>query len=58
MIYQDDIYGEVEINEPLILSLLETNAVKRLDGIMQHGITALIGVTEPITRLDLSLIHI
>ena len=55
MIYQDDVYGEVEITEPVILALLNTAALKRLNGIMQHGITALIGVTEPITRLDHSI---
>jgi HD superfamily phosphohydrolase len=55
MEYEDAVYGPVEITEPVLLDLMETAAVRRLQGIMQHGITALIGITEPITRFDHSV---
>ena len=51
----DSVYGPVEITEPALLALLETAAVKRLKGVMQHGITGLLGITTPITRFDHSV---
>jgi HD superfamily phosphohydrolase len=55
MIYSDSIYGEMEINEPVLLDLMATQAIQRLRGVLQHGITALIGITQPITRFDHSV---
>lgn len=55
MRYQDLIYGTVEISEPVLLELLQTDALQRLDQVMQHGITGLIGLTDPVSRLDHSL---
>jgi len=51
----DSVYGPAEITEPVLLALLETAAVKRLKGVMQHGITGLLGITTPITRFDHSV---
>jgi len=55
MRYHDSVYGNIEISEPVILDLLETNALRRLAGVLQHGITGLIGVTQPTTRLEHSI---
>jgi hypothetical protein len=55
MRYQDPIYGPAEINEPTLLDLLGTRALQRLDGILQHGISGLVGVTNPTTRLEHSI---
>ncbi|MCA9918554.1 MAG: HD domain-containing protein [Anaerolineales bacterium] len=55
MKYQDAIYGPAAIDEPVLQDLLQSNAVQRLHGVLQHGITGLIGLTEPITRFDHSL---
>lgn len=55
MIYHDTIYGDVEINEPVILALLETAVLQRLKGVLQHGITGLIGLTDKTTRFDHSV---
>ncbi len=55
MIYHDTIYGEVAIDEPVILALLETAVLTRLKGILQHGITGLIGLTDQTTRFDHSV---
>ncbi len=55
MRYEDAVYGSVEIVEPVLLDLLDAAAVRRLAHILQHGISGLIGVTAPITRLDHSL---
>ncbi|MCB8979504.1 MAG: HD domain-containing protein [Ardenticatenaceae bacterium] len=51
----DPIYGPTEIDEPLLLDLLHSHAVQRLHGVLQHGITGLIGLTQPITRYDHSV---
>ena len=55
MQYFDSIYGEININEPVLLDLMECNAMQRLKGISQHGITALIGITPPFSRYDHSV---
>jgi len=55
VIYDDPVYGRVEIDEPVLLELINTAAVQRLKGVMQYGVTALIGVTHPITRFEHSV---
>ena len=55
MDYLDAIYGIVEINEPVLIDLMATQAMRRLHGVLQHGITALIGLTQPVTRFDHSV---
>ena len=52
MLYIDNIYGKVEITEPLLLDLISSDAMQRIKGIAQHGITALLGITPPFTRFD------
>jgi uncharacterized protein len=55
MRYYDPAYGEVDIDEPVLLDLMQTQALQRLRGVLQHGITALIGLTQPVTRFEHSL---
>jgi HD superfamily phosphohydrolase len=55
MNYYDQIYGSVNITEPVLIDLMESHAMRRLQGVLQHGITGLIGVTEAITRFDHSV---
>ena len=55
MVYDDAVYGSVVIEEPVLLALLETAALQRLKGVLQHGISGLIGVTSPITRFEHSV---
>jgi len=55
MRYNDSIYGAVDIEEPVLLQLMDSNAMQRLKGISQHGITALIGITPPFSRFDHSV---
>lgn len=55
MKFTDRIFGEVHIIEPVLLDLLDSRAVNRLDGVLQHGVTGLIGVTRATTRLEHSL---
>jgi HD superfamily phosphohydrolase len=55
MLYHDSVHGTVTIQEPVLLDLLQTAALQRLSGVLQHGITGLIGVTRPTTRLEHSL---
>ncbi len=51
----DSIYGTFEIHEPVLADLLQSQAVQRLHGVLQHGITGLIGLTQPITRYEHSV---
>jgi len=55
MQYHDPVYGSVTLTEPVLLAVMNSKAMQRLHGVLQHGITALIGVTQPITRFDHSL---
>ncbi len=55
MKYNDPIYGTTTIDEPVLLDLLRSQAMQRLHGVLQHGITGLIGLTQPITRFEHSL---
>ena len=55
MQYDDELYGEVEISEPLLLDLIASDALQRTKGISQHGITALLGITPPFSRFDHSI---
>ena len=55
MRYFDPTYGGMDIEEPVLLDLMQTQAMQRLRGVLQHGVTALIGITPPVTRFDHSL---
>ena len=55
MFYSDPIYGIHEITEPVILDLINTQAMRRAHGVLQHGVTALIGITVPTSRFDHSM---
>jgi HD superfamily phosphohydrolase len=52
IVYDDKVYGKIQISEPVLLDLMASNAMQRLQGVLQHGISAVIGITEPITRFD------
>jgi HD superfamily phosphohydrolase len=55
MTYDDPIYGPTEIAEPVLLDLLESKALRRLRGVLQHGVTAVLEITKPITRFEHSV---
>jgi len=55
VVYYDSVYGEVEINETVLLDLMASEALQRLRGVLQHGISALIGITSPVTRFEHSV---
>jgi HD superfamily phosphohydrolase len=55
MLLTDRLYGEVEINEPLLLDLLSSASLQRLKGVLQHGISGLIGITRDTTRFEHSV---
>jgi uncharacterized protein len=55
MRYPDRIYGTFEIDQPVLLDLMQTRAVRRLRGVLQHGISGLIGITRPTSRFEHSL---
>lgn len=55
LVWNDRVYGSVEIAQPVLFDLLSTRTVQRLGGVLQHGVTALIGITRPTTRLEHSL---
>ena len=51
----DPIYGQVEIAEPVLIEILQSAAMQRLRGVLQHGISGLLGITTPISRYDHSV---
>lgn len=55
MRYRDSVYGEAEIAEPVLNDLMHSAAMGRLRGVLQHGITGLLGVTGRTTRFDHSV---
>jgi len=55
MLISDRIYGAQEIGEPLLLDLLGSAAVQRLHGVLQHGISGLVGITRDTTRFEHSV---
>jgi HD superfamily phosphohydrolase len=55
MRYNDPVYSSTEINEPVLLDLMETQAMQRARGVLQHGVSALVGVTVPTSRFDHSM---
>lgn len=55
MRYRDTLYGLVDVSEPVLLDLIDSDAMCRLKGIAQHGITALLGITPPFSRFDHSV---
>ncbi len=52
MHYTDKVYGEWQIDEPVLVALLASSGMDRMRGVLQHGITALLGITQPVTRFD------
>lgn len=55
MQYDDELYGRSNISEPVLRDLIASEAMCRLKGIAQHGITALLGITPPFSRFDHSV---
>lgn len=55
MKYDDAMYGTVNITEPALLDLMASDAMQRLKGVSQHGVTALLGITAPFSRFDHSV---
>jgi len=47
--YVDAIYGPVHLDESVLLDLMASAALRRLQGVTRHGITALSGITPPST---------
>lgn len=55
MRYHDAIHGPVQIEEPVLVELMQSAAMRRLRGVLQHGISGLLGITAPTTRFDHSV---
>lgn len=55
MEYYDSIYGTIQIEEPVLQALMDSAAMRRLQGVLQHGISGLIGITDPTTRFQHSV---
>ncbi|KAH8660614.1 hypothetical protein BX600DRAFT_514204 [Xylariales sp. PMI_506] len=55
VIIEDEIYGRHIITEPVLVDLLCSTPLIRLKGVNQHGISGLLGITPPVTRLEHSV---
>lgn len=49
---RDELYGTITIKEPVLTELLRSEALARLAGVHQHGISGLLGLTPKVTRLE------
>src|SRR5438552_18945322 len=52
---KDEVYGEHEVNEDLLLDLLASNAVKRLAAVSQAGASSLVRRGRSVSRLEHSV---
>ncbi|ATY65129.1 phosphoribosyl-aminoimidazole-succinocarboxamide synthase [Cordyceps militaris] len=55
ILIRDEIYGEELVSEPVLVELLQSAEVQRLQGICQHGVTGFLGITPRVTRLEHSV---
>lgn len=55
VLIHDELYGEHLISEPILVDLLHSPALLRLQGVCQHGVTGFLGITHRITRLEHSV---
>lgn len=55
MQYQDKVYGEVEITEPVLLDILNSAAMQRLKGVNQYGTWVLINPEYNTNRFEHSV---
>ncbi|KAL5343893.1 hypothetical protein BJX70DRAFT_352013 [Aspergillus crustosus] len=55
ILIRDEIYGEELVHEPVLVELLRSPEVQRLQGICQHGVTGFLGLTPRVTRLEHSV---
>lgn len=53
--YDDEVYGRILLGDPIIYALMKSAAMRRLQGVLQHGITGLIGITRATTRFEHSV---
>jgi uncharacterized protein len=51
----DTVYGSASFTDPMIPDLMQSDAIQRLRSVLQHGITAVLGITQPITRFEHSV---
>lgn len=55
ILIRDEIYGEELVHEPVLVELLQSPEVQRLQGVCQHGVTGFLGLTPRVTRLEHSV---
>ncbi len=51
----DRIYGSFLIEEQVLIDLMRSPAMQRLDGVLQHGVTGLLDITSRTTRFEHSV---
>ena len=55
MIYNDPIYGKIQIKEKILIDLINSKGLQRIKGIYQHGTPDIIGWLKPVTRFEHSM---
>jgi hypothetical protein len=55
LIYYDPVYGTNDITDTVLLNLMESKAMQRLHGVLQHGVSALVGITRQTSRFEHSI---
>lgn len=55
IVIRDDLYGEHTITEPVLVQLLQSLELARLQAVCQHGVTSFFGHTPKVTRFEHSV---
>jgi HD superfamily phosphohydrolase len=55
MIFDEPVYGPSTITSPVLLDIMNSKAMQRLHGVLQHGVSALVGVTRETSRFEHSV---
>ena len=55
MIFEEPVYGPSTITSPVLLDIMNSKAMQRLHGVLQHGVSALVGVTRETSRFEHSV---
>ncbi|CAG9951376.1 unnamed protein product, partial [Clonostachys rosea f. rosea IK726] len=55
VLIRDEIHGDFTVTEPVLIELLHSPCLRRLVGVLQHGLSGFLAFTPPITRFEHSV---
>jgi uncharacterized protein len=55
MLFEDPVYGKIEVNETVLLELINSKPIQRLKGVLQGGLLYKVKPWKTMTRFDHSV---